>query len=138
MFLGPTLVVPETFPKSELPTVVFARPNCGVFVMLNISPRNCAFHRSRNRKFFRIAKSACLVGPKRMLGDQRVMLPISYVPGAVKAAVLNQRSGIGFSSAAVFRSATFGRCTWNPYAPNVFGAVKPRGNPLLKRTMDET
>ena len=71
MLRGPTLVVPETRPKSALPNVVLARPNCGVFVTLNISARNWAFIRSRKRKFLSMAKSAWFVGPKRMFGVQR-------------------------------------------------------------------
>src|SRR5262245_45970621 len=90
MLRGPMFVVPVTLPKSPEEMSVLARPNCGVFVRLNISARNCAFHRSPYRKFLRMATSACLVGPKRMVGTHRVALPISYVPGRVNADVLNQ------------------------------------------------
>ena len=89
--------------------LVFALPNCGVLVKLNISARNCAFQFSPQRKFLRIARSAWFVGPNRMLGIQRGALPSSKLPGVVKAAVLNQRSGVGLAIAAAFKSATFGR-----------------------------
>src|SRR5262249_23187865 len=129
-FLGPTFIVLVTTPNVVLPNAVSGQLNWGVFVRLNASARNCARMRSLLRKFLatEMSRFFCLSARSSLI--RRGELPTVYGAGAENAAVLNQRSGVRFSTDTSLAFVRLGYCVPKPYWLIVLGAVSRTGRPL--------
>src|SRR5262245_59481090 len=77
-------------PKEVPPKVSFGVAQLGVFVMLNISQRNCTRHRSPTRKFLASRESKLIVGGLSTLGSVRDALAKVDCAGLANAAEFNQ------------------------------------------------
>src|SRR5262249_54868131 len=77
-------------PKEVPPKVSFGVAQFGVFVMLNISQRNCARHRSPTRKFLVSKESKLIVGGLSTLVSVLDALPKVYCGGLANAAGFSQ------------------------------------------------
>src|SRR5260370_14874723 len=108
-------MVPETTPNVVLPKAVSGQLNCGVFLKLNASARNCTLMRSMTLKYLATAKSAFFWEPARSSLSRRGELPIVYGAGAENAAILNQCSCVWCAFVTSDPFVTFGYCVPNPY-----------------------